>query len=940
MRIPLPNQSSPEVYDSFRSIEQELSNQNIPLIRDKKNLSHIRDGTSAYYSENGKLYLYTKQNGKMFRFATGDVEALLDRIAALEKFLSSLESNQSDTNYNIATRERLDDYERGVDASSDLYRFIGIGPPDNLIESQSERPLSPLERSVIEFVFGEDVLNPDNICVIISEIIGDDTTVGTYRRSDNRIRIAKKYLPNTSNEINGDSTLENTDLLDPGNLEYLGIFVHEVAHRWQEVASRTIALRFLSKFNNPDKVYDFDESDLDDFQNLSTEQHASILEVWFGINWQLNHAPPDGTMIDLTNAHHYEGTGAFNRYARIANIPLEGSVNRSFDDGNAEVSVPKRFISHEVAEDILDDLQPIIDRTRSNSRFIFSEDSKPTSPSSTPSGYGSNLISGLDAPAVINVADLIKTRYESNADTNAFTDALLTKLNTIPALRNAAETYELIQNLLDYNDLSNKPIIPTLRTASQTFDLIENMLPEGIELRNASQTYALIQNLLNYNDLSDQPTIPTLRTAQQTFNLIESLLPEGIMLRDAADTYALIQNLLNYNDLSNLPTIPTLRTAQQTFDLIENLLPEVTELRTAVQTYTLIQSLLSYNDLSDRPTIPTLRNAQQTFDLIEDLLPEVTELRNASQTYALIQSLLNYNDLSNRPTIPTLRNASQTYSLVQSLLNYNDLSNRPTIPTLRTAAQTYALIENLLDYNDLSNKPTILSESEVCDLILDCVIDILPIIVTWSDIPDQTAVYNVLFSLDLKTFITGTLPVVILAEGLPPGLSITDGVIAGQSTAVGTHTVDVVAINPAGAVSADFDLTVTMPLAPVWEDIPDQELLFNIPFTFNLNVYVDGEYPINIFAPGLPAGLFIANGQIVGQSIDTDPHEITVSATNDFGSDETTFGITILTIPRLYFIDDLTNTAEAYDLSRNRITALDIPLGPGAWKGGFARRES
>ena len=54
-------------------------------------------------------------------------------------------------------------------------------------------------------------------------------------------------------------------------------------------------------------------------------------------------------------------------------------------------------------------------------------------------------------------------------------------------LRDAAATYTLIQSLLDYGDLLNRPTIPTLR--------------------NAAQTYALIQSLLNYNDLSNRPTI-------------------------------------------------------------------------------------------------------------------------------------------------------------------------------------------------------------------------------------------------------------------------------------------------------------------------------------------------------------------------------------------------------------------------------------------------
>ena len=493
--IPLPENVSSEVYRAFTAVQEALQDMDTPVYRDKASLNHLREGESAFYQNGNGLQWYVRAGRKLHSLTIG----VDDRIAELEKTLgaevNTLESNQSDTNYDIATKERLDDYAKGVDASADLYRFIGIDPPANRIESQSERPLSPLERSVIEFVFGEDVLNPDNICIIVSEIIGDDTAVGTYQRSDNRIRIAKKYLPNTSNEINGDSTVDNTDLLDSGNMEYLGIFVHEVAHRWQEVASQTIALRFLNKFKNPDQVYKFDESDLDDFQGLSTEQHAAILETWFGINWQLDHAPTDGTMIDITNANQYEGTGNFDRYARIANIPLEDFVTRLFDEGHATVRVPKRFISHEVAEDILDDLQPIIDKTRSNSRLIFSEDSKPTSPSSTPSGDNSNIIS-RSVPYITNVAELLKTRYESNDDTNALTDDLLEKLEDIDAGATAGSGGQITNELYDDDVaittagewVTLSVAIPEegdaefikvqLRVESETFDWFEVYLPD------------------------------------------------------------------------------------------------------------------------------------------------------------------------------------------------------------------------------------------------------------------------------------------------------------------------------------------------------------------------------------------------------------------------------------------------------------------------------
>ena len=180
--IPLPENVSSEVYRAFTAVQEALQDMDTPVYRDKASLNHLREGESAFYQNGNGLEWYVRAGGNLHSLTIG----VDDRIAALEKTLgtevNTLESSQSDTNYDIATKERLDDYAKGVDASADLYRFIGIDPPDNRIESQSERPLSPLERSVIEFVFGEDVLNPDNICIIVSEIIGDDTAVGTYQQ--------------------------------------------------------------------------------------------------------------------------------------------------------------------------------------------------------------------------------------------------------------------------------------------------------------------------------------------------------------------------------------------------------------------------------------------------------------------------------------------------------------------------------------------------------------------------------------------------------------------------------------------------------------------------------------------------------------------------------------------------------------------------------------
>ena len=94
-----------------------------------------------------------------------------------------------------------------------------------------------------------------------------------------------------------------------------------------------------------------------------------------------------------------------------------------------------------------------------------------------------------DAPVIPDEATLtgeqVRDLLQALVGTERLQYSALSGTPTIPALRNAADTYFLIQSLLDYNDLDNKPTIPTLRTAQETYDLIQGLLPSGIALRSA-----------------------------------------------------------------------------------------------------------------------------------------------------------------------------------------------------------------------------------------------------------------------------------------------------------------------------------------------------------------------------------------------------------------------------------------------------------------------
>ena len=74
--------------------------------------------------------------------------------------------------------------------------------------------------------------------------------------------------------------------------------------------------------------------------------------------------------------------------------------------------------------------------------------------------------------------------------------------------RSASETYALINNLIQYSDIQGTPTIPTLRTASETADLLETLTGD---------------NRLAYSALRDTPTIPALRSADDTARLLETL---------------------------------------------------------------------------------------------------------------------------------------------------------------------------------------------------------------------------------------------------------------------------------------------------------------------------------------------------------------------------------------------------------------------------------
>ena len=78
-------------------------------------------------------------------------------------------------------------------------------------------------------------------------------------------------------------------------------------------------------------------------------------------------------------------------------------------------------------------------------------------------------------------------------------------------------------------------------TVLQLVSYLNNNLtfPDGVTLRTAAETYALIQSLIDYGDVQNTPNIPTLRTAAESARLLETLMDD--------ERY-------DYNALKNIPT--------------------------------------------------------------------------------------------------------------------------------------------------------------------------------------------------------------------------------------------------------------------------------------------------------------------------------------------------------------------------------------------------
>lgn len=349
----------------------------------------------------GDLFVYTEGGWESI------TKPLRDRIAVLEAGLSG--ETQTLREY-TSVLQRVGRESAGTDQRTIVIQHTNrqrasvlsntFYPSDRpRIGPQEQRMLSPLERELIRFVFRDvSPLSPHTTSLCIQTVITDDGAntdfAGRYYHTPNLISMNLEWYPHTQ-PMGPNTTINDIDPVNMQNLLYMGTFVHEAVHHWQDLVN------YENIFPSQDLGYTFDSSDLDgefhtirEFDHegtgvahsfLGEEQHASAVEVWFLVAWQLEHTPQptDGSvrMIDTTGFNKWDGIWAFDRYEDLKENFQYRNVEYPFDDGNAVVELPKRFITETEAMELLEDFEDIIARLRNPfTPTVYDEKFTPPSP--------------------------------------------------------------------------------------------------------------------------------------------------------------------------------------------------------------------------------------------------------------------------------------------------------------------------------------------------------------------------------------------------------------------------------------------------------------------------------------------------------------------------------------------------------------------------------
>ncbi len=248
------------------------------------------------------------------------------------------------------------------------------------LRQHGPRKLSNLEKAAIDLVFeaypklGVGSGTIFDLLTISLLPASDPVDRGSYGGNHIKIGIDSHQC---ADDLDYYSALSNTDILKPGNMDYLNTFIHEATHHWQLYNDK---YRWRGVFG--EEPYDFTQKELTesppsehkaktdsnpwykqskklDSLDLLKEQHASAAATWFVIAWQLRYTLDTVDLIDLT-------TTSYNRPVRHS----VGTLDRYHEIQEMEPGEDGRWVSRGMARSLAHDFRKVIKELRDGRIFL------------------------------------------------------------------------------------------------------------------------------------------------------------------------------------------------------------------------------------------------------------------------------------------------------------------------------------------------------------------------------------------------------------------------------------------------------------------------------------------------------------------------------------------------------------------------------------------